>query len=639
MYTIWIVGNNTPLHNNFLQESGNICINPVVETQLNGHGSLTFSVAQTNPLYGAIERLTTYIKVLDNEEEIWRGRVLSVERGVENIAQVYCEGEFGYLCDSIERPFAYQGTPQGLLELLLTNHNSQMVKRGSGGTMVYDTQRQFTVGNVTVTGDVDVRCESAQTTWDAVGKLLLQQHGGYIRTRKSGSTVYIDYLADFPDTSGQEVRYGYNLIDFQQTIDASAVITQMIAYGAKKTHAAKLYKQVGSSNNFELYTEDIVPGKYLFVVNGCAMNNTLSNGKLGTTLVTISNDTITTSASGAVVWIVSESDIDMSENVEITASTSSSMTIGSDYIDSDGDAHSASMTAQQSGQVQNHAAKVGGSLDGNTTTNGNIQLAQNAVSEMSIPVGDQRNGAQSIKLSMGQTTTNVSVASTETRRAEYLIKNAANNKYLMAALAAPGKLALTDTAGKLAVWKINNGETGTTVNNVQKGNDKEFATLYGDLDSGFWLAQNASADKTTLPSDADRVTAKKDNSGSDVIVSTDGIELWGMRIWGTKVFEDAQTPQEVKAAANAYLANMIAEHLTISTTAADLSLIYPETQRFDVGYYVWCRPWLDAEAVRLLCRQVHRYLDEPEKTQVTLGVGIKTLSDLQGGLIADVSNS
>ena len=636
MYTIWIDGQSIPLHNNFLQDQGSFVIGAVVETQLNAHGSLTFQVVPQNPLYDSIQRLITHITVKDNNDEIWRGRVLSVSRGIENLKTVYCEGEMGYLCDSIKPPTVFQGTISDFFSALISNHNSQMVKK-SGESMVYDSSRRFTVGNVTVAGDIDIQTDAADTTWNLIGRLLIQQHGGYVQTRKVGSTVYIDYLADFDAQNVQQsVEYGKNMIDFSEEIDAADVITQMYAYGAKKSHAPRLYKQ-SSGNNFVLHTGDIEAGKYLFVLNGCAMNNTLSSGKLGSTLVTINNDTIVTPQNGDLVWQISESSVDMSESVSVSGSTSSSMTFSSNYIDEDGDAQTASVTSQQSGNFSNKPAKVGGSLDG--ATDGSFVLQKASTMVQQLLVGDQRNGAQSISVNFNAGETNVSVSSTETRRVEWLIKSVANNKYLFAALAAPGKLYLDATVDKIAVWKINNGETGTTVNNVQKSNDKEFATLYGDLDAGFWLAQSTSADKNLTAGtwDADRVTAQKSSNGSAVVISADGIALWGLRIWGTKVFEEATTPQEVLAAAQAYLARQIGERLTIETTAADLSLIYPETTRFDVGMYSQVRSWLHDLNIRMLCTHVVRYLDEPEKTEVTFGVGKKTLSDIQGGLIVDVS--
>ena len=629
MYTIWIDGKTKPLHNNFFQEQGNICFNPIVETQVNAHGSVTFDVIPDNPQYSDLHRLSTYITVKDNSDEIWRGRVLSCSRGTNNVKHVYCEGELGYLCDTIKRPEIYKCTVEEFFTALITNHNSQLP---SGD------KRRFAKGTVTVTGNVEADVSAAATTWDTIGRQLLQTFGGYIRTRKSGATVYLDYLADFTVENSQDVKYGSNMIDFSEEIDASAVVTRLIPYGARKTHAARLYKQSGSSNNFYLHTGDVVAGKYLFVVNGCALSaepiqsGGQNTGKLQAKLVTFSGDHITTPASGDVVWSVSASNIDMSEDVSVSGSTASSMTFTGTYVDENDNEQQSTATVQQTATFSGQFAKVGGAVDG--STKGTVTVQKGGTQGQQIRIGDN-----TLTINFNQATTSVSVASNATQKTEWLIRNTSTSEYL-AAESAEGRLSTIATAGRLSVWKISNTETGTTISNVQKANDKELSTLFGDVDDGFWLAQSTSAQRNMDGSenDADRLTIAKANSGSDVVISTTGETLWGLRVWGTQIFEDASTPTDLLNAATNALISKIAERLSIETTAADLSLLYPETMRFSDGEYSHIKSWLHGiDDLRMLCTHVVRYLDEPEKTTVTFGVGRKTLTDLQGGLIADVS--
>ena len=622
MYTIELINGSTTtvLHNNRLERSGNVCIKPELTTQLNAHGALKFDIAPKNPNYENVQRLKSYLVVKDDDVEIWRGRVCQTSKGLSNVKSIVCEGETAYLCDTIKRPFEFSGTPTQLLTLLLSNHNSQLPS---------NDRRRIQIGTVTVTGTINVSAKSAQTTWAAIKNHLLGQTGGYIRSRKSGSTVYLDYLADFTATSQQKIEYGKNLLSFSESVDATGVITRLIPYGDAKDKTPKLYKQ-SSGNTFVLHTGPIVAGKYLFVVNGTAMNGDLSGGKLGTTVVSVNGDTISTSATGALVWQISASTIDMSEEVSASGMVSNSITITNSQNESQTISQTITLGAGQNG------LKIGGASGGKT--GGSIQgLTQGGVSQ-AIPIynedGDQ---IDSVGINFNQAQVSLSLTSTQQEPTEWLVRNASSNSYLSTGTSG---LALVSTATKQSVWKINNSENGANITAVKRSNDKEPSTLSGDMDTGFELVDNSlKSDPVSGEWDAGRITVKKVNSNSDTVVSTTGESIWGMRVWGTMTFQGVKTPSELLTKATAFLAQQIAEKLTLSVSAVDLSPIEFETPRFEVGVYHWVSSYLHDLNIRMLCRALTVCFDEPEKTKAVLGVGIKTLTDIQGGLIADVSNS
>ena len=103
MYAIF--ADDKTLHYPMLSAGGKIVVNPVLREKLNTHGSLQFQVAPNNPLYDKLETRKTKIKVLSDSrnDKPWFGRVMSVERGWKNLLTVYCEGEFGCMCDSMVR--------------------------------------------------------------------------------------------------------------------------------------------------------------------------------------------------------------------------------------------------------------------------------------------------------------------------------------------------------------------------------------------------------------------------------------------------------------------------------------------------------------------------------------------------------
>lgn len=233
MYSIYADGEL--LHYPLLDADGKIVINPVLREKLNTHGSLQFQIAPNNPLYDKLEPRKTKIKVLSDtrNDKPWFGRVMSVERGWNTLLNVYCEGEFGCLCDSLVRPYAFKGGPAVLLADLVANYNGS---RTDG----YPLQ----VGNVSVTdpNNYIVRSsDSANSVWAVMRESLFESSlGGFLLPRydKANDVHYIDYLAldesdPYAVTSAQEIEFGKNLLNFVQTRNAADVFTILIPFGAQ----------------------------------------------------------------------------------------------------------------------------------------------------------------------------------------------------------------------------------------------------------------------------------------------------------------------------------------------------------------------------------------------------------------------
>ena len=97
--------------------------------------------------------------------------------------------------------------------------------------------KQFKVSNVTVTDPNDYINRSNvtyETTWDILNTRLLDTLGGYLWVRHEADGVYLDYLADFPYTSGQRITFGENLLDYSQTRSGDEIITALLPLGAKR---------------------------------------------------------------------------------------------------------------------------------------------------------------------------------------------------------------------------------------------------------------------------------------------------------------------------------------------------------------------------------------------------------------------
>lgn len=99
----------------------------------------------------------------------------------------------------------------------------------------YQGKKMFAVGQVTVTDSNDslYRYTNYENTLQCIKEKLIKRLGGHLRIRKVDGVKYIDYLADFPNTNEQVIRFGKNLLDFSTTIDATDIATAIIPLGGK----------------------------------------------------------------------------------------------------------------------------------------------------------------------------------------------------------------------------------------------------------------------------------------------------------------------------------------------------------------------------------------------------------------------
>lgn len=236
MYTIYADGR--ALFSPDLVNEGYGVINPKITMELNKVGSLSFILPPTNVMYDDIQKLKTIISVYEDDEEIFRGRVLNDEKDFYNRKNVYCEGELAFLFDSIQRPYSFKGTIQELLTQFIENHNEQV-----------EEEKRFAVGIVTVTDSNDYINRSNtnySNTWDAINDKLIKTHGGYIRTRLVDGIRYIDLIAEYGKNS-QVIEFSVNMLDISEYITAEDVFTCLIPLGAKQKKGTRL--TIKSVNN------------------------------------------------------------------------------------------------------------------------------------------------------------------------------------------------------------------------------------------------------------------------------------------------------------------------------------------------------------------------------------------------------
>ena len=188
--------------------------------------SLTLSAPYNHPYIDSIKPMASVIVCKKGEETVFEGRALDDGSDFYNTHTWTCESALAYLKDTVQPPFSYKGTLRGLLEQFISVHNKAV-----------EQQKQFKVGNITVTDDNDYVAYSSSdysVTMDAIKNKLINTHGGYLMVRYENDGKYLDYLADFKTKSVQKVEYGKNITDVKITRDHTERVTVLIPLGAKK---------------------------------------------------------------------------------------------------------------------------------------------------------------------------------------------------------------------------------------------------------------------------------------------------------------------------------------------------------------------------------------------------------------------
>ena len=229
-------------------------INPVVTLEANTAGTFEFTIAKDHPMYDAIRLRKSIISVYrDNKQEpVFQGICVEYSTDFYGQKKVSCEGELTYLNDSIQRPCVYHDiTVHELLSQLIRKHNASV-----------DESKRFEVGTVTVAeANNSIHCTTNYgSTMSQIKEALVDDLGGYIRSRYADGIRYIDYLADSPRTNNQKIEIGKNLTDFNSNIDSIDIITAIIPLGqkleSKDESAIEERLTIESVNNGKDYIEN-----------------------------------------------------------------------------------------------------------------------------------------------------------------------------------------------------------------------------------------------------------------------------------------------------------------------------------------------------------------------------------------------
>ena len=201
-----------------------------ISFETNKSGSFTFSIYPDHFFYDDFVRLKTVIIVYKSGRIIFRGRILNDVTDYWNNKVITCEGELGFLQDSIIRPFSFRGTPDSLFTKFVEEHNAQV-----------DEFKRFKVGTVTVVDPNEYIArdnsgyESALSNLNS--RLIEDSLGGYfyITHGEDGTDPIptLHYLQDFTNVASQVIEFGSNLKNYTKTIKGEEIATAIIPLGSE----------------------------------------------------------------------------------------------------------------------------------------------------------------------------------------------------------------------------------------------------------------------------------------------------------------------------------------------------------------------------------------------------------------------
>ncbi len=227
MYSVY--GDGICIYNDVYLTGTINALTPKLNLADNTAGTLEITLPVGNAGYDKLKRLSSEIVVKRYDDEIWAGRIISEKKNFQNSRILNCEGELAYFNDTTQPPTEYdEYTVYNFIEALLKLHNSKVTN-----------DKQFEMGVITVTAEDPISVvTNDEITLEIISEHLIDKFGGHIRIRRSYDEDgilhrFFDYLEDYPNTNGQVIRFGQNLLDFTCNWDVSEYATVIMPRGTQ----------------------------------------------------------------------------------------------------------------------------------------------------------------------------------------------------------------------------------------------------------------------------------------------------------------------------------------------------------------------------------------------------------------------
>ena len=206
-------------------------VKPQLHQELNNAGTLSFTVIPGHPYYNNITKMQTFVTVYKNNDEIFYGRVLRTEKGLDGQLNVDCEGGITFFLDSEMGKVEVTETVEAFFTRCINNHNSQV-----------EAAKRFTIGTISVAKKNEshaFKITDWEDTKSTIESNLLGQFGGFLNVRpKNGGGHYIDYVENFGRINTQPIQIGVNIIDKDDSVSGENIFTILHPLGKTSSSGA-----------------------------------------------------------------------------------------------------------------------------------------------------------------------------------------------------------------------------------------------------------------------------------------------------------------------------------------------------------------------------------------------------------------
>lgn len=257
MYKIYV--DDLTLYDPLLEEYS--ILSGKVDLEVNKAGSLTFTIPETNPQYGLIKLMKSIVTLRDDDRILFKGRPYAPTRNLFRDNEIVCEGSLAFFNDSVQDPFDYFGTVEGLFRQVIEAHNAQV-----------DADKRFKIGTINVVnsteeGNITRSSIEYMTTWDCLREKFFESGlGGYLWIRYEDDGTYIDYLSDLNYIGNQDVTQAINLIDVKESVSSEELATAIIPLGAKTNDVYTTIEDVNGGIKYVYDAEAVKEYGWIFKV-------------------------------------------------------------------------------------------------------------------------------------------------------------------------------------------------------------------------------------------------------------------------------------------------------------------------------------------------------------------------------------
>lgn len=119
-------------------DRGYIVLNPTISMEINQPWTLEFDIPYGSIGYNKIAKMISTIEVRDDNETIYVGRCISIERDTYGIKHFVCESEIAWLQDAVIRPYSFSKSPTDYAAWLTSTYNGQV---SSNRRITFETSR------------------------------------------------------------------------------------------------------------------------------------------------------------------------------------------------------------------------------------------------------------------------------------------------------------------------------------------------------------------------------------------------------------------------------------------------------------------------------------------------------------------